>query len=504
MVGSEESGRPAEAAGRAALAKGSARASQRAIREQVLRFHEEYDAVVVWERNGGIVRWSPGAEKLYGWTAEQTMGRPAHELLGTKALPTNIDADLEAGFWEGDLDRRARDGRDLVVEAQQSLIIVDDRPLVFEASWDISVRRAAETALAESERRLAALLQAARQAHDAIVIWDARNGIQFWNRGAEELYGWGAEEAVGRHVSELFEADVVGADEGLARDFWEGELIHRTRDGRRLVVQSRQSVLQQGDHQLVFQTSRDVTEQKRVEELRDSFIAMLSHELRTPVTSIYAGAQLLSRGSIDHSRRDAIITDVAAESERLREMVENLLVLARAERGGFDLDIEPILLREVAAPILAAARASSADGRFNMQLPDGLPLVAADRAAVELVLRNLVANAAKYAAPNPTVTLTAAPSSDGQSIQISVGDDGPGVPAEDRERVFELFYRVKSASKRASGSGIGLFVVRALTEAMQGRVIVNTTPEGGAQVTVILPAYATDGAEPERVEGHLA
>jgi two-component system, chemotaxis family, CheB/CheR fusion protein len=472
--------------------------SESAIREHVLRFHEEYDAVVVWERDGGIVYWSPAAARLYGWTLEEAMGRAAHDLLGTKALPPNIEAEVEAGFWEGDLERRARDGRGIVVEAQETLIAVEGRSLVVEASWDITVRRAAERALAESERRLAALLQAARQAHDAIVISDRLNGIQFWNRGAEELYGWKAAETVGRRPRDLFEADLPADHERLARDSWEGEVTHLTRDGRRLIVESRQSVLRQGDSQLVFQTSRDVTQQKRVEQLRDSFIAMLSHELRTPVTSIYAGAQLLRRGSLDESTREAVIDDVAGETERLREMVENLLVLARAERGAFDLEIEPILLREVAAPIVAAARANSS-ARFELRLPDGLPLVAADRAALELVLRNLVDNAAKYGGADPTVTVSASPSVRGESIEIVVADDGPGVPASERERIFELFYREKSTTRRASGSGIGLFVVRALIEAMHGHVKLDSGRRRGTRVEVILPSYSTD--ETDDAEG---
>src|SRR5215218_9405372 len=98
MVTAEGSGRPADAPRRPETDTAPQRVSERAIREHVLRFHEEYDAVIVWERDGGIVHWSPGAERLYGWTTDEASSRPAHELLATRSLPSNIHADLAAGF----------------------------------------------------------------------------------------------------------------------------------------------------------------------------------------------------------------------------------------------------------------------------------------------------------------------------------------------------------------------------------------------------------------------
>jgi PAS domain S-box-containing protein len=238
----------------------------------------------------------------------------------------------------------------------------------------------------------------------------------------------------------------------------------------------------------------DVTEQKRADELRDVFVGMLSHELRTPVTAIYGGSQVLRREHVDEATRQEIIADIITESERLERLVENLLVIARAERhvdlGGH----EPVLLRPILSRVVADKRRRWPGSRIDVAIEAGLPPIISDEASVELVLRNLISNALKYGSTSEIVSVSA--ERRGDVVSVMVRDDGPGVDDADQERLFELFYRTEDARRRAQGAGIGLFVVRALVESAGGRVWVSNRPTGGAEFGFEVPVYDESDDQP--------
>src|SRR5439155_15380879 len=143
----------------------------------------------------------------------------------------------------------------------------------------------------------------------------------------------------------------------------------------------------------------DITERKQAEELRDVFVGMLSHELRTPVTAIYGGSQVLRRDHVDEATRHEIIGDIITESERLERLVENLLVLARAERNVVVGGQDPVLIRPILSRVMAEKRRRWPGANLELDIEPGLPPIVSDEASVELVLRNLIANALKYGPP---------------------------------------------------------------------------------------------------------
>jgi signal transduction histidine kinase/GAF domain-containing protein len=235
----------------------------------------------------------------------------------------------------------------------------------------------------------------------------------------------------------------------------------------------------------------DISAAKAAEQMREAFLAMLSHELRTPVTTIYAAAHFLAtKGDrLDPAMKTGLVDDIAAEADRLDRMVDDLLVLARAERG---MNIEVRTAALVQHTLRSVAKAVSAawpERKFRLEIPDGVPPVTGDDDYFEHVLRNLLVNAAKYGRTEVIARLVV----ERDSVAITVLDDGPGVPAADRERVFEPFIRLKGTN-RLPGAGIGLFAVRTLVEAMGGTVSVADRPEGGASFTVRLPRFV-DQAE---------
>jgi PAS domain S-box-containing protein len=237
----------------------------------------------------------------------------------------------------------------------------------------------------------------------------------------------------------------------------------------------------------------DITERKQAAELRDVFVGMLSHELRTPVTAIYGGSQVLRRENVDEATRQEIIVDIIGESERLERLVENLLVLARAERSAVVGGKDPVLIRPILSRVAAEKRRRWPGSVLEVEVEPGLPPVIGDEGSVELVLRNLISNALKYGPAGGTVTISAA--REGGEVAVRVSDEGNGIDAADATRLFDLFYRTEEARRHAQGAGIGLFVVRALVESVGGHVWAKNRPDGGAEFGFVLPVFveADDG-----------
>ena len=233
-------------------------------------------------------------------------------------------------------------------------------------------------------------------------------------------------------------------------------------------------------------------EERHANALREAFIGVISHELRTPITTIYGLSKMLRhrREALAPDVQGQAIEDIEAEADRLFRLVEDLLVLSRAERGRVDIAREPILLGHVLRRSTEAESARWPTRRFTLDVHPGLPPVLGEETYVEQVVRNLLTNAAKYSSPDSTIAVVAR-AKDGEVV-VRVLDEGVGITDEDVPHVFELFYRSPVVTRKAAGAGIGLFVSRELVEAMNGRMWAASRPEGGAEVGFALPAHSLD------------
>jgi len=243
-------------------------------------------------------------------------------------------------------------------------------------------------------------------------------------------------------------------------------------------------------------------EQQRANALREAFIGVISHELRTPITTIYGLSRVLrQRGDeLGPDVRRQSIVDIEAESDRLFRLVEDLLVLSRAEGGRVEFEAEPINLGRLVARIVDAEAERRPDRRFEIRQPPGMALIEAEPTYVEQVIRNLLTNAAKYStAPEPieveieaveegpVAGLLADESAGRQEAIVRVLDRGIGIDEETSAHAFELFFRTKEATRIASGAGIGLFVCRQLIEAMGGRTWLRPRDDAGTEAGFALP-----------------
>jgi PAS domain S-box-containing protein len=240
-----------------------------------------------------------------------------------------------------------------------------------------------------------------------------------------------------------------------------------------------------------MERARSAGEQARAARLREAFVDVMAHELKTPLSTIYGGLQTIAtRGDrLPREARDELLADATAEAHRLVRLVDDLVVLSRLERG-VQVDLsEPLMLSHTARAVVTA-KVQHARVPIEVTVSHGVPPVRGEGPYVEQVLRNLITNALKYGRPPYEVTVTTV----GDEVHVCVLDRGPGVPP-DPERLFELYYRDPSAAKRAGGSGIGLFVCRELVGMMGGHVWAANRPGGGAEFGFALPAWRDDESE---------
>lgn len=366
----------------------------------------------------------------------------------------------------------------------------------------IESRRAVEA----SDVRKTAILHAAV---DAIVVADADGRIIDFNPAATALFGRSLEEVVGGRIGDLLVPEALRPEHeaGLRRYLETGEsriLDRRVRtwaaraDGSEVPVELTVTALRVEGRPVFTAFVRDVTLERQAETARDRFLEILSHELRTPVTSIYGGAKVAARPGLAPEQRTELLSDIAAEADHLFRLVEDLIVLARAERGAQAIALEPVSLDRVAERVVATVAASWPGLEFRFQPAPGGQPVLADQTYVEQLIRNLLTNAAKYAYSGRVVEVEIE-HGDGESA-VRVMDRGPGVDEAEVARLFEIDYRSPLTESLAHGTGIGLFVARWLVEGMGGRIWGTARPGGGSIFGFALPSVNDHDPPTEAVE----
>lgn len=224
------------------------------------------------------------------------------------------------------------------------------------------------------------------------------------------------------------------------------------------------------------------------ERLRTVLLSSLSHDLKTPLAAI-TGAITALRQNPDlygDEAREELTAMIQDEAERMASFITNLLDMMRLEAGGIPLTLEPVDLGEVVATALQRTASTLAEHRVTVELNPDLPMLNLDAVLFEQVLVNLLDNASKYAPSGSTITISGQSRKGG--IAIEVMDEGPGLPADSLERVFDKFYRARQGDRQRAGTGLGLAICRGFVEALGGSITAaNRQDQSGAMFTVLFP-----------------
>jgi PAS domain S-box-containing protein len=473
-----------------------------------------------WVGPDGIIRWANQAElQMLGYSREEYVGR---DIADFHADPPVI-ADILCRLRNREQLRsyaarlRCRDGSIRNVLIDSSVLWDGDRFVHTRClTRDVTAQKRAEAAQA----RLAAIVESS---DDAILSKTLDGVIQSWNGGAERLFGYTAEEAVGQPIALVIPPDRVDEERGLLDRLRRGERVHHfetvrvAKDGRRLDISLTVSpVRDDGGHVVGASTiARDVTERKRLEdELRvraeqlaeadrrkDRFLALLAHELRNPLAPIRNGVEVLKLAEADSRRRASVRAMMERQITHLVRLVDDLLDVSRITRGTLELRRSRVRLADVVSSAVETARPLIDAGghALAVTVPKEPILLDADLTRLAQVISNLLTNSAKYTPPGGRIWLTAEVQN-GAAVVV-VRDNGIGIPAEALPRIFDMFSRVDRDIERSTGGlGIGLALVRTLVEMHGGTVTAASDGEGkGSTFRMTLPVLAsrTDVRKPD-------
>jgi len=248
---------------------------------------------------------------------------------------------------------------------------------------------------------------------------------------------------------------------------------------------------------------RDITHEKELDRLKSQLLSTVSHELRTPLASIKGFATTLLRRDVawDDSTRREFLAIIDQESDRLSELIGNLLDMARVEAGTLRVEPEPTSLRPIIEDVVRTFSVMTSQHQFQIEMPRRLPRIMADPGRVRQVLRNLLENAVKYSPAGGPIIVAVEVHPD--AVQIGVTDRGIGIQPDHLDRIFDRFYQVDNASTRnVGGSGLGLSICKAIVEAQQGRIWVESQLGIGSSFYFTLPLANSRGFSEE--EGHHA
>jgi PAS domain S-box-containing protein len=336
---------------------------------------------------------------------------------------------------------------------------------------------------------------------DGVMIINPYRIIQTWNKALVNLTGISAEEAIGRPCYDVLNLQTA---QGISVCHTACPLLHPPADGRlyaegihhrpdglaiNLADNYSPQLNEEGQVTQIIANVRDVTRLREAEDLKQTLLSVISHELKTPVSIIKGYAGTLAREDADWDKETLAdgLAVIEEEADRLDRLINNLLEASRLQAGGVKLRLTHVDLTRMAETAVEKLRATTTKHAFVVDFPEDFPLIQGDAERLREVLTNLIGNAIKYSPEGVTIKIGGLVGQNNR-VRLYISDEGIGISPGDQERIFERFYRVDNRlARQTPGTGLGLFLVKAVIEAHGGRVWVESTPGQGSIFWVELP-----------------
>jgi PAS domain S-box-containing protein len=358
-----------------------------------------------------------------------------------------------------------------------------------------SMHRAQQT-LEEKKQYSQYYASIAQHISDALISTDLDFRIQSWNDGAEMLYGWKRHEVMGRALHEVIPTKYPASLKKTLPEFleadghWRGEVLHQRKNSSRVYILTSMSWLQGEDKQPmgIVMVNRDITDRKKLEQGKDDFIGLASHELKTPLTSIQLYTSILKQrfekakdtGSMTY------LSKIDEQMDKLLELVNHLLDVSKAQAGKMQFHFEEVAFDPFIRTIVKDIQFITKTHTFEVR-GETDARVSLDKDRFRQVIVNILNNAVKYSAQADKVVVTLM--KDSKSVKVSVRDFGIGIPREKQEKIFDRFYQVSdSKGYTFSGLGLGLYISREIIEKHSGTLRVDSEEGKGSTFTISIPS----------------
>jgi PAS domain S-box-containing protein len=477
---------------------------------------------------GIITSWNGGAEQMFGYSSTEAIGQHIKLIIPPElqAEEDDVLAHLRHGekIDQYETMRLGKDGRRLNISLTVSPIKDGDGRVIgaSKVARDITARKQAD----EARERLAAIIESS---DDAIVGKTLDGIITSWNRGAQEMFGYSAAEAVGRHITLIIPPELHSEEDDVLAHIRRGEKIdhfetvRQAKDGRRLNISLTVSPIRDAQGRIIgaSKVARDITARKRADEererliareeaarraaeeanrLKDDFLATVSHELRNPLNAMVGWAGLLRSNKLDQQKSAAAVEAILRGAQAQDQIISDLLDGARILNGRLRLEIRPLQLVNVLQKAIETMRPAIEAKQIRLQtvLDPAASSLAGDPTRLQQVFWNLLSNAVKFTSINGHIKIVLQRIN--SHVEIVVSDTGIGIEPQLLPHVFDRFRQGDSGTnRRTSGLGLGLAIVRNLVELHGGTVRAESQGPGqGASFAVRLPtllALAGSGKE---------
>jgi PAS domain S-box-containing protein len=501
------------------------------------------DAVITTDVSGRISYLNGVAESLTGWSHQEALGQPLERVFRILNEVTRKPVENPAG-------RALRDGV-VVGLANHTVLIkkdgtetpIDDSAapirdelgkvsgcvLIFR---DVTAQRFVEHEKANQLHTARMLASIVKSSNDAIISKSLDGIIQSWNAAAERVFGFTAEQAVGQHISLVIPPDRIAEEDqiivrlkaGQRIELYETERIRS--DGQRITVSLTISPLKDDSGNVIgaSKIARDITDRKRLEDdlrrlaadlsendrRKNEFLATLAHELRNPLAPMSNMLEVVKRSNGDDETLKRAYDTIERQLAQMVRLVDDLLDLNRITHDRLELRRSDVELSSVIQQAVEVARPliDAAGHNLTVDLPEESIHLYADRARLAQVFGNLLNNSSKYTRPNGQISLSA--QRNGNDVQVTVKDDGAGIPTDKLDSIFDMFMQVDRTAERSQGGlGIGLTLVKRLAEMHGGSIEARSAGEGqGSEFVVRLPilqkaAEVSSTATDARVESSM-
>lgn len=477
------------------------------------------DAIVSKTLQGIITSWNVAAERLFGYTSAEAIGKhisliiPPDRLKEEEYIIGKIANGEKVDHFE--TFRMAKNGTLIPISVTVSPI-TDSKGTIVGASKiarDISER----LDIGAHQARLAAIVNSS---DDTIVSKTLQGIITSWNTAAERMFGYTAEEAIGKHISMIIPPERLKEEEYIISQIAGGnkvdhfETVRMAKNGKLIPLSITVSPIIDSKGRIIgaSKIARDITQQKKAQqelleytarleamssentrlyqevkelnEKKDEFIGLASHELKTPITSIMGYLQILTRFNKDKDV-NKFVSKTLRQVKKLAGLVSDLLDVSKIEAGKLQLVKEKFDIRPIIDDGIELIQHTNSTHHIFLHTEITSAIICGDPQRIEQVIINLLTNAIKYSPSQKKIDvfLTA----DSRQVKIGVKDEGIGVPADKLQEIFNRFYRVEELNRNISGLGIGLYISKEIVERHNGKIWVDSTLEKGSTFWITLP-----------------
>jgi PAS domain S-box-containing protein len=515
------------------------------IRLQSELINQSHDAILVRDPVSRVISWNRGAEELYGWTTQEALGRVSYTLLKTRfstslaAIEEHLD---QAGHWEGQLTHMRKDGAFVLVESRQVLVRDEagQPTATLEINRDITERSRLEqleqAAHTETTERLAFLQEVLDALPSSVYLVsgsDAR--LLLANRAADRV--WGAHWQENQTMPDFLASngiEILNAQGrplpissfATLRAVRHGETVLQHQETIRHSNGSSLSVLvnalpltashsfhpplnsgelqTEAQEPMALVMHQDVTALKEAEYLKDEFVGIAAHELRTPVTALAGYADMLlvqtarGHGPALADWQHESLEEIKQAVARLVTLIEDLLDVTRLQAGRLHLQRTPVNMIPLVQRVVSTLQQTTKRHQIKVHTKRSELIVDLDPRRMEQVITNLITNAIKYSPQGGPVIISIEEEILSQTVCLSVQDKGIGIPSRQQRQIFGRFMRAENAQAWGiSGTGLGLYLCRELVEWHGGHLWFESEEDVGSTFYVTLPLVSAPQDDPD-------